>query len=178
MSTLTAGVAHFHAPPASNTNTYQQHPGPQARPIRAKENAMVMTQTPTAIPHPVKTSLPKSQRDDGGAPLATFLGLFSIGLGAAELAAPATMEEATGVRHRTLLQAYGAREIIAGLGILANRKPAGWLWARVAGDFLDLATLAAAYAKGDEDQRRKAMISAAAVAGVTALDILCAAQHS
>jgi hypothetical protein len=48
----------------------------------------------------------------------------------------------------------------------------------VAGDVLDLATIAAAYAEADEEDRRKALLAAAAVAGVTALDILAAQQHS
>ncbi len=130
--------------------------------------------------HRVKTSLPAEFQDwDDGSPqpLANFLGLFSIGLGLAEATAPNTMADLTGVRHPTLLRAYGLREIAAGVGILANRRPAGWLWARVAGDVLDLATLGATYAHGDGRDRRRSLISLAAVAGVTALDVIAAGRH-
>src|SRR5947209_20398595 len=63
--------------------------------------------------------------------LARFLGYFSIGLGVAETFAPATMARLTGVRQQGLLQAYGIREIVAGVGILARTRPTEWVWARV-----------------------------------------------
>ncbi len=53
-----------------------------------------------------------------------------------------------------------------------GRRPTLGLWSRVAGDAVDLATLAA---DGDASQRRKA---AAAVLGETALDVICARQHT
>jgi len=105
-----------------------------------------------------------------GLRLARGLGWFSIGLGLAELVAPRAMAELTGVRNPALLQTYGLREIATGIGILTSDRPAGWLWARVAGDAMDLATLAAA-----EDGGRAAG-AALAVAGVTALDVMCATQ--
>jgi hypothetical protein len=129
--------------------------------------------------YPVKTHLQeKYLKDDGDSPLATFLGLFSIGLGLAEAVAPRAMADRTGVRMPGLLRAYGLREIAAGVGILASRRPGPWLWARVAGDVLDLATLAAAYGQSTGADRRKAVEAAAAVAGVTALDVACAAAHT
>jgi hypothetical protein len=128
--------------------------------------------------HPVKTSLPRTTDDDSSEPLANFLGLFSIGLGLWELAAPRSVAAVTGVRAPALLRAYGAREIAAGLGILANRRPAGWLWARVAGDVLDLATLGAAYAEAPPAERHKPLLAAAAVLGVTVLDVVAAQAHS
>lgn len=42
-----------------------------------------------------------------------------------------------------LIRAYGVREIAKGVGILTSPNPTPWLWGRVAGDALDLATLAA-----------------------------------
>src|SRR5205085_802664 len=51
------------------------------------------------------------------APMATFLGLFSIGLGLWEMIAPRSVAECTGVRDQNLLRFYGAREMTAGLGI-------------------------------------------------------------
>jgi len=129
--------------------------------------------------HSVKTSLPGANSDDGSSqPLATFLGLFSVGLGLWELAAPRSVAAVTGVHAPGLLWAYGARELAAGVGILANRRPAGWLWARVAGDVLDLATLGAAYAEAAPQDRHKPLLAAAAVLGVTVLDIVAAQEHS
>ena len=132
----------------------------------------------------VKTRLPAEFRSGaaGGEgesePLATFLGWFSVGLGLWEVLAPRSVANATGVRyHPALIQAYGLRELAAGLGILTTRRPAGWLAARVAGDALDLGTLGAAYAQANADDRRKICQAAAAVAGVTVLDVVAARNH-
>src|SRR5436305_11233554 len=80
--------------------------------------------------------------------IANGLGWFSIGLGLAEVLAPRELAQFIGIRDsaktRTVLRTYGVREIGAGLGILSQRRPAGWLWSRVAGDILDLSSLAAA----------------------------------
>jgi hypothetical protein len=126
----------------------------------------------------VKTSLPPGARNPGSKPLATFLGLFSIGLGLAELLRPRTVGKATGVHNRMLLRGYGVREIVSGVGILTTDRPAFWLWSRVAGDVIDLATLAAAYADGDSRDRARAVRAAVAVAPVAVLDVLCAAEHT
>src|SRR5438045_764237 len=111
--------------------------------------------------------------------LANSLGWFSIGLGLAELIAPATIAQLIGVRDkdrtRTLLRAYGLREIAAGVGILSQPRPAGWLWSRVAGDVLDLASLGSALSAEDSNRTRVA-IATAAVVGVTALDVVCGQQ--
>ena len=76
--------------------------------------------------HTVKTEISSESRD-GSTPLATFLGLFSVGLGLWELMAPRQVAAATGVRSQALIQGYGARELGAGLGILTTPRPAGWL---------------------------------------------------
>lgn len=111
--------------------------------------------------------------------IATGLGLFSIGLGLAEIMAPAKVAEMIGVpdedRTRSVLRLYGVREIAAGVGILLQPRPVGWLWGRVAGDLLDLSTLAAAMNHDDSDRPRIATATAA-VLGVTALDLYCAQQ--
>jgi hypothetical protein len=126
--------------------------------------------------HAVKTEIHSDTRN-GNEPLATFLGLFSIGLGLWELTAPRQVADATGVHQRGLIQAYGARELAAGIGILSTRQPAGWLWSRVAGDVLDLATLGAAYAESTPATRQRSLIAAGAVLGVTVLDIVAACGH-
>lgn len=111
--------------------------------------------------------------------LANALGWFSIGLGLAEVVAPGGLARLIGIdddaRTRAVLRSYGLRELAAGAGILATDRPAGWLWSRVAGDMLDLSSLGKAMASSDNDRIRLG-VAAAAVAGVTALDILCAQQ--
>jgi hypothetical protein len=127
----------------------------------------------------VKTTLPQEYLDQpADTPLATFLGVFSLGLGLWEVLAPRDVAHRTGTPYPALVRGYGLREIASGLAILASRRPATALWSRVAGDGLDLATLAAAYRDGDQDQRRKVIQAAVAVLGVTALDVLCAREHT
>ena len=136
------------------------------------------TETAPVHTNRIKTSLPPGyEHPPTPAQMASFLGLFSIGLGLAEALAPRTMSRATGVASPGLLRAYGLREIAAGIGILTSRRPAPWLWGRVAGDILDLATLGVACATGNGKARLRALAAAAAVAGVTALDVLCACEH-
>ena len=132
----------------------------------------------------IKTRLPARDRDgDGsasGEPLATFLGLFSIGLGLWELTDPHGVAARTGTPYPGIIRAYGAREIASGLAILSTPRPAGGLWSRVAGDALDIATAAASYAEagGDADRRRKVVQTLAALVGVTVLDVVAASCHS
>ena len=57
--------------------------------------------------------------------------------------------------------------------ILARPDSSAGLWARVAGDALDLAVLATALMPGNP-RRTAAAIATVAVAGVTVADILCA----
>jgi uncharacterized membrane protein len=73
-------------------------------------------------------------------------------------------------RVLTVLRLFGLREIATGLGILSERRPARWLRARVGGDVMDLAFLSSALASPDTNRQRVAT-AAAAVVGVTALDL-------
>ncbi len=108
--------------------------------------------------------------------LTRFLGWFSLGLGAAELLMPRTIAKIAGTRkHNGLVRFYGMRELAAGVGIFTQSNPAPWLWARVAGDVVDLASLVGGAKKGS---RLASVGSIAAVAGVTALDVLCAQKYS
>jgi len=105
--------------------------------------------------------------------LARGLGVFSIALGLAELIAPRALARALGMDgQETLIRAYGAREIATGIGILASEDPTPWIWGRVAGDALDVATLVPALDR-DNPQRGNVALALAAVAGATALDIYC-----
>ncbi|HWP42436.1 MAG TPA: SRPBCC family protein [Blastocatellia bacterium] len=116
---------------------------------------------------------------DGIKQLATALGWFSIGLGLAEVLAPRGLARLIGLGddHPVLFRLLGLREIASGVGILTARRPAGWLWSRVAGDAMDLSLLGAALASDDSDRGRVAAATAA-VAGVTSLDLLCAQKLS
>jgi hypothetical protein len=106
--------------------------------------------------------------------LAQGLGWFSIGLGVAELVAPQRLASFLGMEQRTeLIRAYGAREIVTGIGILSQEDPTLWMWGRVGGDVLDLGTLATGLRR-DNPQRGNVGLAIAAVAGVTMLDLLCA----
>jgi uncharacterized membrane protein len=110
-----------------------------------------------------------------GSRLSRGLGLFSLGLGLTELAAPNAVAQAIGIdprgRTSTVLRAFGMREIISGLGVLIQPKRALPLWARVAGDAIDLAFIAWA-AKSRRTSTQRLVAAFAAVAGVAALDVI------
>lgn len=121
-----------------------------------------------------RTSAPLTASD--AQRLSRSLGWFSIALGALELLAPHKLGRALGMRHETgMIQAYGAREIATGIGLLAASDPKPWIWARVAGDALDIATLAAN--ADDRNPRREAVgIALASVVAVTVVDLICLAS--
>jgi hypothetical protein len=110
--------------------------------------------------------------------LAQGLGWFSFGLGMAELVAPGRLTRAFGLEGKeNLLRAYGGREMAAGVGALSARADVG-MWSRVAGDIVDLGTLAIGMKNASEAQRRNAAIAIAAVAGITILDAAVATMLS
>jgi uncharacterized membrane protein len=110
--------------------------------------------------------------------LARGLAWFSIALGVTEVAAARAVAKFLGMREHTfLLRLMGLREIASGFGILSQRRPAGWMWARAGGDVIDLALLGAA-AKSETPKLGNIAMATAAVAGVTALDICCAQELS
>nr|AGU10538.1 hypothetical protein [uncultured organism] len=102
--------------------------------------------------------------------LARALGWFSVGLGVAELVAPGRIARTLGLDDKqALIRAYGARELASAVPTLSIDKPVG-LASRIAGDALDLGTLATGL-KRDNPQRRNAAIATALVAGITLLDL-------
>jgi len=117
---------------------------------------------------------------DGNAqPLSKALGWFSIGLGLAQLAAPERVAEWIGIRPdedtQAVVRAVGVREIASGIGILTQAQPVGWVKARVGGDVMDLTLLGGALSS-DRARQDRVAIALAAVAGITALDMLCTQQ--
>jgi uncharacterized membrane protein len=106
--------------------------------------------------------------------LSLGLGYFSIGLGLAELLAPRAVARWIGMPSASpaVLQAFGARELGAGIAILIDPGRSTWLWSRVGGDAVDLSYLASGL--NDDNDNTRIGLAMAAVAGVTALDALCA----
>ncbi|HYG85348.1 MAG TPA: cyclase dehydrase [Azospirillum sp.] len=106
--------------------------------------------------------------------LARGLGWFSIGLGLTEVVAGRSLGRWLGMEgYSSLIRAYGVREIGTGIGLLALGDPKPWIWGRVAGDALDLGTLSMGLGR-DNSKRENVALAMAAVAGATALDVLCA----
>jgi hypothetical protein len=103
------------------------------------------------------------------------MGWFSIGLGLAELLLARPMSRWMGMRDQEdVVRFYGVRELATGIGLLASKDPTPWMWGRVAGDALDIATLAAQF---EGNPRKGALMTAlVAVAGATAADVLTAQQ--
>lgn len=112
--------------------------------------------------------------------LARGLGWFSVGLGVVQLVVPDALNRLIGVQptqaNRDLQRMIGVREVLAGIAILLRSEPSGFLWARVAGDAMDLAALGNALAS--ETDRARTGLALGAVTGVTALDVLAATRPS
>ncbi|WP_435168773.1 SRPBCC family protein [Falsirhodobacter sp. 1013] len=109
--------------------------------------------------------------------ISTALGWFSIGLGVAELLAPRRFTHALALDGQEgLVQAYGVRELICGFGILTNQGAdrAPWMLGRLGGDMADMATVGAATARADSGTRVIGGATLLGLAGLTALDALCA----
>ena len=105
--------------------------------------------------------------------LAHRLGWFSIALGVLEIVAPHRLSRTLGFRGgESLIASYGLREVATGVAILASRNPAPFVWGRVAGDALDLASLLGAFGSS----RRKPLVGLAfgSVAMITIIDLICA----
>ena len=134
--------------------------------------------TPGAIP-PTPGWDPGTEKNAvSGEGLASLLGWLGIGVGLAEALAPERFSEWLGMEDRTeLIRAFGVRGIVTGIGVLAQRHPTPWLWARVGGDALDLATLATR--AGDDNPRsRNVWTALAVVGGVAVLDLACSGMLS
>src|SRR4051794_19661177 len=105
---------------------------------RTMQQQLTSNRSSNDVPHTSKYS----PRKRSAARRGLGLGLFSVGLGLAELLAPAGVAAFIGIpnssRSRGLLRALGVRELLSGVGLLAQPNSAGWLWSRVGGDAMDL----------------------------------------
>jgi uncharacterized membrane protein len=114
--------------------------------------------------------------------LADALGWFSLGLGVTQLLTPGLLNRVAGIRDddgaRRWQRIVGVREVGAFAAIMVDRPhPALPLWSRVAGDAMDLALLAGAWARRRESGVRLglAMANIAAIGGV---DAYAALRHT
>jgi len=109
--------------------------------------------------------------------LARGLGWFSLALGLTEIATPDMLSKAIGIPPKPstswLMRAMGVRELLAGAGVLMQPRRSVPLWMRVAGDAVDLALLAVA-SRARRGNGARIAGAIAAVAGVTALDVIAA----
>jgi uncharacterized membrane protein len=102
---------------------------------------------------------------------ARALGWLSIGLGLAAVLAPRPLARLTGLGEAdTLLRLVGCRELASGAGLLTQRRTAPWLWARVAGDAMDLLLVGSAARNGNPG-RRRAWTTVGVLAGIAAVDV-------
>lgn len=101
------------------------------------------------------------------------LGIFSIGFGLAEIAAPGRLARRLGLEGRTtktVIGLFGARELLAGAMLLRGPAVSTNAWNRVVCDAMDLGALGLAFSRSS----RKGAVAGALgfVAGATIVDVL------
>jgi uncharacterized membrane protein len=114
--------------------------------------------------------------------IARGLGWFSLGLGIPQVLMPGRVNKLAGLENtlfkRQLMRMMGLREITAGIGIFGSQpKPAEWLWARSAGDVVDLMLLQSAF-RNPANRKGRLLFATANVIGITAADIVQARRHT
>ena len=101
------------------------------------------------------------------------LGVFSVGLGLVEVAAPGRLAKWLGVEGKTaktVIGLFGARELLAGAMLLRGPAVSTNAWNRVVGDAMDLGALGLAFSRSS---RRGAVAGALGfVAGATVIDAI------
>src|SRR3569623_800079 len=110
--------------------------------------------------------------DGSGQMLAKGLGVFSLGLGLAEVTAPRAIARLIGVDDEgatpVILRALGAREIAHGIGIFARPRS---VWTRLVGDVIDVAYVGMKF-RDRCNSRTRLWGTVGALLGVGALDLL------
>jgi uncharacterized membrane protein len=116
-------------------------------------------------------------RSSSSSRLPRALGVASLALGLPQVADPAGFARTIGLSdtedHRAATLAVGVRELLAAAGLLVRPGP-GWLWARVAGDAMDLALLAPALTDHTSRGRYRTRVAFGAVAAIAAVDVYAA----
>ena len=103
------------------------------------------------------------------------LGIFSIGLGLVEVAAPGRLSRWLGVDGKTasrIIGLFGARELLAGAMLIRGPAVSTNAWNRVIGDAIDLGGLGLAFSRSS----RKGAVGGALgfVAGAMLVDVMAA----
>ncbi len=114
-------------------------------------------------------------RDDR---IADALGWLSVGLGVAAALAPRAVCRATGMKRPMLVGAVGVRELVSGAGLLTQGSRSAWLWARVAGDAMDLALLGSAALRKENPHRSRTIATLGVVAAIGAADLAASLRQS
>jgi len=104
---------------------------------------------------------------------AKALGWFSIGLGVSQLLGAGHLLGLIGGKRTGITRLYGMREIGTGIALLTASDPTPWVWARVAGDGLDLGSLAGGFRTGSP-RKGKRLLALLFVAATSAVDVACA----
>lgn len=146
---------------------------PEAMSQRHRSGAPDRSELPNYL-----VSDPRRRPDPATRELARGLGWFSIGLGVTELACGGAIARWLGMpRSAPVIRAYGVRELLQGVGILGASDPTPWISARVAGDALDIATVLPGL-EGHNPRKDNVVVALIALAGVTAVDVICARSLS
>lgn len=120
-------------------------------PIRAFERlGRYMRQPQIAVPRPgepaARITLDRVRARPAVTPTVVgAVGLAALGLGLTQLVAPRRIARVVGLPERSapLIRACGLRELTTGFGLVSDPTNARWLWARAAGDVLDVIGLGA-----------------------------------
>jgi uncharacterized membrane protein len=127
---------------------------------------------------PFRKKRRSAYRDPHADDIARGLGWFSVGIGLAQILAPRAVCRIAGLPQvPAFTRLCGIRELVCGIGILTQRDPTPWLKARIAGDAMDFACLVAA-APVSGSRGARLTVAAAAVAGVTVVDVYCSRELS
>lgn len=114
----------------------------------------------------------------GSDSLIRVFGWLGIGMGLYQLLAPRSVTRFLAVEGaENIVRACGVRGVATGIGMLTvNPKPA--LWARTAGDILDLTALLALLADRDHPKQGSVKLALAGVGACTATGLYCAQAQS
>ncbi|KAA0010435.1 hypothetical protein F0A17_18425 [Billgrantia pellis] len=123
-------------------------------------------------------NLDRSRSLQGTDRLARGIGLLGIGIGLYSLLAPRSVTRSLGVEgSEALVRTCGFRGVVTGIGALTeDPKPA--LWAKAAGDVLDLAALSFLLADRDHPKRGSVKLAMGMVAASAAATLYCARAQS
>ncbi len=110
--------------------------------------------------------------------LSQVLGWGSVGCGLGLLTFADGIGRLFGARRRSgLVRALGVRDVLIGMGLLTQRDPRPWLWARVAGEVMDLSLMGTTLEKRAGSSAWR-LASIAGGLGLALLDVYAATTAS